>query len=224
MRPFLVDARKSTPDINYKDWQIWITPKYFEWEFSSPNKDGTRLVIYMLPRDQTSFIVAACWENIFDGWLELLLENSALRKEIDRTWPVFAQIVVNTFKQKYSAGVLSVLKDPDTDEDKFFVTSILGNVDVTSPLTWRDRGGETVQYIGHLSLLLLEELSTKKLSQLRVVRDSVWDASKGVLGGLLREYLADLPNTQQANSSNQNSHVSLRKPPIFQYFENLRKQ
>lgn len=225
MRPFLVDSRsKSVPDLEHGEWRIWITPRYYEWEFPSFNNDGTHLVIYLLPRNQTSLTVVACWERIFNGWLEVLGESQEVRKEVERSWPIFSQILLNTLNKKYSAGVLTLLEDPDTVEEKFFLASVLGNVDAADPMTWGERGNEIIRYLGGLSLLLLEELSTKKLSGLRVFRDSAWQATKDTLFGLLREYVADHQKSNISSNAKQGSQRSLRKPPIFEYFENLRRK
>lgn len=154
--------------------EIRVTNSYIEIE--SPVDKESSMYIYIIPRDEHSAFVAICLEDMLDEILEGMDEDSF--DTISDTWPTLAQLLVNGMNDKYHHGALIRLEDADYGDNKWFITSIAGNISFdNADELFCDRTNETIGVVLEQTVNLLKELQERKPSMLRAI-------GKGVLAGI----------------------------------------
>lgn len=141
-----------------------VTNSYIEVEYEL---NELYAVLYFIPRSNTSFFIATCWDDVFDSILGEVEDEDDL-DTIVATWPSLAQLLANGIKDKYSNGALIKLEDADTGEPKWFVASVAGNLNLESEEgLFNERTAEISQLVLTKSLELFVQLQENKPSLLR---------------------------------------------------------
>lgn len=170
MRPF-IDRRKIT---NGEEVGIKTTKSYIECEY--PANEDTACVMYIISRTENSAWVAACFEHTFDELVSHLDRDTS--ETIAETWPALAKLLYNGINDLYQEGALVVLEDCDYCENKWFVTSIAGNISFESvEELFGERMQEAIDLVISTSITLWVELNKNQPDILR-------EFSKGFLKGL----------------------------------------
>lgn len=97
------------------------TPKVIEIEF--PGSKGS-LFTYLLPHDDKTAWVVACWADTLD-----FLDQTDLR-EVTANWPVAARLLKNARERKFEEGGLVRIKDPETGERRWGVMTEVSGMDI----------------------------------------------------------------------------------------------
>ncbi|MEN6624263.1 MAG: hypothetical protein ABFD50_22290 [Smithella sp.] len=143
-----------------------VTNCYIEIEICINN---SYLVLYYIPKGDHSFFVATCWERLFDDILENIDDND-YRDTIIHTWPTLAKLLFNGANDKYREGALIKLEDYDDGEPKWFVASVVGNIDIEDISDFvTGKSGEIAKLVIEKSLALYTELNNEKPSTMRSV-------------------------------------------------------
>ena len=170
MRPF-IDQRKTA---NGEEVGIKTTNSYIECEY--PANEDTACIVYIIPRNENSALVATCFEHIFDKLVSNLDEDTS--ETIAETWPTLAKLLYNGINDLYQEGALVVLEDCDYCENKWFVTSIAGNISFESvEKLFGERMQEALELVISTSMTLWVELNENQPNMLR-------ELVKGFLKGL----------------------------------------
>ncbi len=170
MRFFLdkpTSAKSDEPSIQATNCYLEI-----EWPINS----NTCVVIYIIPRTETSVFVATCWDTAFDTIIAELDIDTI--KTIAETWPTLALLLNNGLGNKYRNGAIIRLEDADYGETKWFVASVAGNISFKSENgLFTAQTKEAINTVMSTSLQLFVELQEKKPSIMRAI-------GKGIAAGL----------------------------------------
>lgn len=171
MRPFRDVNPGVGPYIQAEGVHIRSTYGYIELEYqTNPYK-----VVYLVPRSDTSVWVGQSFGDQFTPLARLFAVNQdqdfhrAITRAIPETWPMLSELLENGFAENYSAAALIVLTDPDDETGKWFLTSVLGNIDPNDPLDlFSSRTDAIVQRIDALSVALDTEWRTTSIDKVRL--------------------------------------------------------
>lgn len=169
-------------EVKYK-----VTNGYIEVEYAV---DEVYLVVYLIPRSESSIFVTACWDRTIDE----LLENVGDMETVFDTWPKLGQLMVNGLEDRYSEGALIKLEDPDTGEPKWFVASVAGNLDLTDPADFfSERSQRAMRLVTEKSMELFAHLNENRPSILRSIgRGIAQGLGLALLGGIAGVFGAEL--------------------------------
>jgi len=106
--------------------RVKFTNKYVQVEIPAPEypRNDLFLTCYLIIRDANSVYVSACLKNKFDGFFDDYSKST-----LKNTWPTLYKLAKNGIDKKFSKGALNQLEDNDTGELKWFVLSVVGNID-----------------------------------------------------------------------------------------------
>ena len=165
------------------EFKYQVTNCYIEFEYKL--QDETFAVVYLIPKDNHSVLVATCWDTIFD----FVLENSDdedFWETVCETWPDIAQLIANGIQDQYSEGALIKFEDFDTGDLKWFLASIAGNLDLEDIESLvSERTQETIGLVLKKSIEVFQELTEKKPSTIRQVAKGFSRGFFNTLGSLL---------------------------------------
>jgi hypothetical protein len=174
MKSFVDESSANRSD----DISTRATNSYIEVEF--PIQKSLSSFLYIIPRNKSSVFIVTCWEHAFDELLENIDENGW--ETIVETWPTLAKLLYNGIKDRYQEGALILLEDFDYGENKWFVASICGNLDLDDiEELFNDRAQETMMLVLGKSMELLTELQENSPSMMRAIGKGF---SKGVKMGI----------------------------------------
>lgn len=126
---FFIDSTPGSDAIGDDDLMLRTTNNYLELIYTIDK--STYLIINIIPRNNYSAFVAACFGDCFDDVLENFNDKDYIETVCD-TWPLFANLLNNGVKDKYSEGALIKMEDIDTGDNKWFLASIAGNLNFDS--------------------------------------------------------------------------------------------
>ena len=160
MRSFI--ARRKT--VNGEEVGIKTTNSYIECEYAT-NED-TACVVYVIPRNENSAWVVACFEHNLDELVSNLDKDTS--EAIAETWPTLARLLYNGISDRYQEGALVVLEDSDYCENKWFVASIAGNISFENlEDLFGERMQEVIKLVISTSMTLWVELNENQPNMLR---------------------------------------------------------
>lgn len=108
--------------------KVGETNSYMEIEVK--NKEGEYIVCYLVPRSENTYFVVACLDHHLDFILEQVENEDEDKLHAEaKAWPLFVTLLKNGMKGRYSEGVLTQLEDPDCAEKKWFIATVIGNLD-----------------------------------------------------------------------------------------------
>ncbi|UBF25604.1 hypothetical protein K9N68_29215 [Kovacikia minuta CCNUW1] len=155
---FFIDSKPNNP-WQAETVQYRVTDHYIEFEIPS---NHYRMVLYLIPRDRASALVATCWDTVFDQEPANLNEEKTC-KMIFETCPNLAHLLTNGICDRYREGALLNLEDFDAGEAKWFLTSIVDNLDFRSlEHLLNEQVHQVISQIMHQSFELLNELYEKQ--------------------------------------------------------------
>ena len=105
---------------------IHRTSKVIEMEF--PGHQGS-MFTYLLPKEDNSAWVVACWGNALDFLNDL--EKKDRKSEVTAKWPEMARLLKNGTNKRFAAGALVQVSDPESGELRWGVMTEVKGVDVT---------------------------------------------------------------------------------------------
>jgi hypothetical protein len=187
------------------EFRVRETPSYYELEtlINDPEMPGASY-FYVMPQSSTSMLVAACWgrepdavvalfadPNFGDDWFKVFCE----------TYPIQGQLFRNGNDERYSDGALVRFGDPDDGEPKWFVVTVVGNIDPLvepdDPSAANDYGfvghqrflahprmAAAFELVGMKSFLAAQEYFTNEISSVNKAKIYAKGAWKGYLEGL----------------------------------------
>lgn len=97
------------------------SPKVIELEF--PGSKGS-LFTYLLPQDDQTAWVVACWGDALD-----FLDNTEF-ETVGKQWPVMARLLKDGREKNFENGGLVRIKDPDTGEKRWGVLTEVSGMDI----------------------------------------------------------------------------------------------
>jgi hypothetical protein len=158
------------------------TPAYIELATHSPNADPPgSSYLYVVPTDEHSYIVSACWERQFDQLSELIADPKLGKlwlKVLLETFPVFGSLVVSGIEGYYSDAAIVNMADPDDGESKWFTATVVGNMSVQSAEDLEQRRFiEAYELILGKSFTVAGELATNEIStasKLKLMAAGAW--------------------------------------------------
>lgn len=148
---FFISERKNKNDseMNYKE-----TPCYTQVEI--PIDDDLSAYVYIMQRSDTTYYVGTCLDDMFDDF------NADLIDVYNKAWPNFIQLLKNGINKKYAAGALIDLEDQDCGEDKWFLVTVVGNIQGDDT----DKISDAMEMVMEKTISLLVELRENKPSML----------------------------------------------------------
>ncbi len=173
MKMFLQDLQGSKLQDGVTEYKI--TKRYIEF---TQKLENWLVVTYFIFRDESSFIVALCWDDMFNS---LEIKDTDDIENIGDTYPTLAGLIRNTINRNFGRGALIQMEDFDDGSLKWFVISIAGNLEIKSPEDlFEGRAQEAAETVLLRSLEVLGELKNKpKLG------GTIWRGlKKGMLMGL----------------------------------------
>lgn len=161
MRPFIDQNRgrdlEGNDNCRYK-----LTNCYIELEYPA---DGQYFVVYFIPINDHTVAVAACWEHYFDGIEQCLADDNSVRT-FTETWPLTAQLLANGIHDQYSQGALIRSADHDTADQKWFLCTFVGNMNLENHEgLFCERTHEAERLVVDLSIRVLNEMTTRQPDQ-----------------------------------------------------------
>lgn len=173
MRPFL-DPNPGHDLQGDDQFRHKVTNCYIELEYPA---NGFYLVVYLFPINNFTLGVATSFENSLDG-IERYLADEYSLQTFAETWPLTANLLANGIRDQYSQGALIRIPDYDTGDMKWFVATMVGNLNLQDwESFFSERTREAMQLVVGLSLQLLDELTTRQ-------PDILTDFGRRILGGL----------------------------------------
>lgn len=163
-----------------------VTNSYIELEFPT---DYGAILIYLIARDANSFFVCTCWEHYFDEIITALADLEMI-EIINDTYPNFAFFLDNGLNGKFKEGALIRLQDEDYGEEKWFISTIAGNLQKSEGIEDflnQERIIDSMRTVIKGSLILLKELNENKPNTGKFIWKGV---KKGVGIGLFAGILA----------------------------------
>lgn len=142
------------------------TNNYFELIY--PIDESSYIVVNVIPRNDYSCFVATCFDDGFDEVVENLNDDDYAEVVCD-TWPLFAQLLQNGARDKYSQGALIKLEDFDTGDVKWFLASVAGNLsfDDLGSLLSSEQMENAIKVVLDKTADLCNELTTKTPSNVK---------------------------------------------------------
>lgn len=160
---------KSFVDAKYqadRHSNLSVGNRYLEIEI--PSNGSLSMFVYLIPRSESSLLIATCWEHIFDSLLEDFNEDNW--EMICKTSPTLAQLINNSIQNKYREGVLIRLEDSDDGESKWFLAAVSANHDCNDVDDLLDaRTHEIIKFVAERSTQLATELEEKKPNVLQAM-------------------------------------------------------
>ncbi|MBD0373309.1 MAG: hypothetical protein ICV60_20905 [Pyrinomonadaceae bacterium] len=155
--------------------EFQTTPSYIEVQI-----EKGAWVAYFVPLDEHSLLVAACCDDYFDF---LDSADQYVLSDIAATWPKLVALVNNALRSKFSQAVLLKLNDLDTADPKWFVATVVGNLDFKKMQEVIDpRLEKATQLVLSKASEALEEVTTKELSKLSLywksIKRGLWEGAK----------------------------------------------
>ncbi len=165
------------------EFKYQVTNCYIEFEYKL--QDESFIVVYLIPKDNHSVLIATCWDTTFDDVLENLDDKDYL-ETVYETWPDIVQLIANGIKDKYSEGALIKLEDFDTGDHKWFLASVAGNLDFEDiESITGERTQETIGLVLKKSIEVFQELTEKKPSAISQIAKGFRRGFFDTLGSLL---------------------------------------
>lgn len=193
---------------------IRATRAYVELELA---RDEFSIHLYFIPKTEHSMFVVANLDHAFDG-LETHLQDADMRTVIVETWPRFAQLLVNGMEDRYSQGALIRLEDADDGETKWFVASVLGNIDMSNlEEVFGDQGMRVAGKVMETTLEMMQELNEKEIDKVRAYGRSILS---GVLSGIKSGFKLFMQGTdgismERSGGSVTSGYEPLRRSEFF---------
>jgi hypothetical protein len=167
-RPARWPKRRRTPVVK-------TTPAYTV--IKTPHDDILETV-YLIPHDPRTVIVAACWNNTF-GDFDVTSADEV--EDLVEDFPAIGQLIVNSLTQTYSEAALLQMPDLDTGDLKWFVITIVGNLNTKRPgKITRQRLAAAIDRVISASYEAVEALEHQPSTATMVMR-GVWRALKRAL-------------------------------------------
>lgn len=172
---------EQDPDIKEgknEDVRTRTTDCYAEVEYKV---DSKYIDAYIVGRNENTAFVVASFEHVFDSVKEQVEDkNEAALKAEFKAWPTFAVLLQNGVSDRYSEGALIQLEDPDCGETKWFVATVIGNIDPDKEeaLIKEKINAATELVIGKAADLLVEVSEHKP----HYIRQGIWEGIKEGLG------------------------------------------
>lgn len=161
MRPF-IDRNPGWGLEGNGDTRFKITNCYIELEYAV---EGQYLVLYFIPVDDFTLAVATCWEHYLDGIEQYLADATSVQTLVE-TWPLTAQLLVNGIRDQYSQGALIRSADRDSADQKWFLCTCVGNLDLQNLESFFcERTLEAQRLVVDLSIQVLNEVMTRQPNQ-----------------------------------------------------------
>lgn len=185
MEFFISTKLNNSPEaIGDDEFKIIPTENYLEVNMQIEDTEMF-FVFYLIQKSENSLLVLSCWDDTFDEIIENLDDENYLEILTD-TWPILTSLLVNGVKDKYSEGALIKLEDLDNGDHKWFLASIAGNINFESfDNLFCDRTISTITTVKEKSIILLNELQTKKPNSIKHIGKGLF---KGALLGLLAAF------------------------------------
>lgn len=162
---YFIDSTPGPNAVGDEDLMFRVTNNYFELVY--PIDKHSYFIINIIPRNDYSAFVACCLGDCFDEVLDNL-DDADYRETICDTWPLFARLLQNGVRDKYSEGALIKLEDIDTGDTKWFLASVAGNINFDSiEGLLCDRTMQVVRTVIEKTVELHNELSTKSPSKVK---------------------------------------------------------
>jgi hypothetical protein len=181
------------------------TPAYWELitSLNEPDLKGASF-FYVIPQSEYSVLTAACWGHDPDAMYQLFLDKNFgddWLKVFCETYPIQGQLILNGIHERFSDGALVSLLDPDDGETKWFVVTVVGNIEVGSEpddQTSADEYGlvgnqrflmhsrlqEAIQLVGLKSFEAAIEYQANEISTVNKAKMYAKGAWKGYVGAL----------------------------------------
>ena len=159
------------------DLKLRATNSYIEliWTIET----GCYIKIYLVPRSEHSIFVLACYDNAFDTILENI-DDEDYSSTVRDTWPLLTQLLINGGNDRYSEGALIRAEDSDTGDTKWFLATVVGNIDLDEMIC--DRTLEAAKRIIALAGDLHHEMEHKSPSTFKAIAKGI---GIGVLAAIL---------------------------------------
>ncbi len=126
---YFIDSTPGRDAIGDENLMLRATNNYFELIYKID--ESTYFIINIIPRNSYSAFVATCLGDCFDEVINNFNDDDYVEMMCD-TWPLFMKLLQNGANDKYSEGALIKLEDIDTGDNKWFLTSIAGNLNFDS--------------------------------------------------------------------------------------------
>jgi hypothetical protein len=158
MRPF-IDPNRGCDLEGDGDCRYKFTNCYIELEYPV---HSLYLVVYFIPINDCTVAVATCLEHHFDGIEQYLSDDNSVRT-FTETWPLTAQLLVNGIRNQYSQGALIRFADYDTADQKWFLCTFVGNLNLDNlEGLFCERTREAELLVVNLSIQVLDEITTRQ--------------------------------------------------------------
>jgi hypothetical protein len=172
-------AEPDLEDVGPFRWRA--TPRYGEIEKKvDVNGVPEYATLYYMPVDATSGLVCASLFQTYDELATGLITADAsvrghLLKAFRRDWPVFWRLIKNGANGRYGDGALTVMEDPDDAAGRWFVKSLLRNIDRVDAknVLQTPAGLATIDLVYGASFELLNERLNKAINTNRVFFDAL---------------------------------------------------
>jgi hypothetical protein len=177
-------ASNQSQTLNEDGGSIRQTPGYIEIEIPT-DVPGSASVTYITLRSETSIWVCQNFGHTFTQLMKNFKESNtfvqdALTKELRDSKPLLYRLLENEVYSNYSEAALAVLEDPDDASYKWFVATVVGNIDLENESIFQPRTQAAIERVDNLSRLLAAEWRVPMNSSRLALRAAAATASSDI--------------------------------------------